>query len=73
MMNSGGGPGNNILNPLGSFEVVEMETALYSAMTGRNGGGNIQMITRGGTNDFHGSTSHFLQNEKLNANELNFS
>jgi hypothetical protein len=70
MMNSGGGLGNNIQIPLDSLEVVEMQTALYSAMTGRNGGGNIQMITRGGSNDFHGSAYHFLQNEKLNANEF---
>jgi len=70
MMNSGGGLGSNIQIPLDSLEVVEMQTALYSAMTGRNGGGNIQMITRGGTNEFHGSVYHFLQNEKLNANEF---
>ena len=70
MMNSGGGLGSNIQIPLDSLEVVEMQTALYSAMTGRNGGGNIQMITRGGGNDFHGSAYHFLQNEKLNANEF---
>ena len=70
MMNSGGGLGSNIQIPLDSLEVVEMQTALYSAMTGRNGGGNIQMITRGGSNDFHGSAYHFLQNEKLNANEF---
>jgi hypothetical protein len=70
MMNSGGGLGSNIQIPLDSLEVVEMQTALYSAMTGRNGGGNIQMITRGGSNDFHGSAYHFFQNEKLNANEF---
>jgi len=70
MMNSGGGLGSNIQIPLDSLEVVEMQTALYSAMTGRNGGGNIQIITRGGSNDFHGSAYHFFQNEKLNANEF---
>jgi hypothetical protein len=70
MMNSGGGLGNNIQIPLDSLEVVEMQTALYSAMTGRNGGGNIQMITRGGSNQFHGSAYHFFQNEKFNANEF---
>ena len=47
-----------------------MQTALYSATTGRNGGANIQMITRVGTNQFHGTVSHFLQNEKFNANEF---
>ena len=49
---------------------MEVQTALYSASTGRNGGGNIQMVTRGGTNDYHGSVYHFLQNEIFNANEF---
>jgi len=70
MMNSGGGLGSNIQVPLDSLDVVEMQTGLFSAMTGRNGGGNIQIITRGGSNDFHGSAYHFFQNEKLNANEF---
>ncbi|HUS05665.1 MAG TPA: carboxypeptidase regulatory-like domain-containing protein [Bryobacteraceae bacterium] len=70
MMNGGGSLGNNIAVPLDALEAVEMQTALYSAATGRNGGANIQMITRTGTNAFHGSASHFFQNEILNANEF---
>jgi hypothetical protein len=70
MMNGNGSLGNNITIPLDALEIVEMQTALYSASTGRNGGGNIQMITRGGSNSFHGSAYHFLQNEKFNANEF---
>jgi hypothetical protein len=70
MMNGGGSLGNNITVPLDALEAVEMQTALYSATTGRNGGANIQMITRTGTNQFHGAVSHFLQNEIFNANEF---
>ncbi len=70
MMNGGGSLGNNITVPLDALEAVEMQTALYTATTGRNGGANIQMITRTGTNAFHGSASHFFQNEKFNANEF---
>ena len=70
MMNANGSLGNNINVPLDALEVVEVQTALFSASTGRNGGGNIQMITRSGTNQFHGSGYHFLQNEKFNANEF---
>ncbi|MEJ7609172.1 MAG: Plug domain-containing protein, partial [Bryobacteraceae bacterium] len=70
MMNGGGSLGNNINIPLDALEAVEIQTALYSATTGRNGGANIQMITRSGTNEFHGSLSHFFQNEILNANEF---
>ncbi len=70
MMNGNGSLGNNINVPLDALEAVEMQTALYSATTGRNGGGNIQMITRSGTNEFHGSVAHFFQNERFNANEF---
>lgn len=70
MMNGNGSLGNNITVPLDALEVVEVQTALFSAATGRNGGGNIQMITRSGSNDFHGTVAHFLQNERLNANEF---
>ena len=70
MMNANGSLGNNINVPLDALEVVEVQTALFSASTGRNGGGTIQMLTRSGTNQFHGSAYHFLQNEKFNANEF---
>ena len=70
MMNANGSLGNNIGIPLDALEAVEMQTALYSASTGRNGGGNIQMVTRSGANAFHGSTYHFLQNEIFNGNEF---
>lgn len=70
MMNGGGSLGNNITVPLDSLEAIEVQTALYTANGGRNGGANIQMTTRGGTNDFHGSAAHFLQNEAFNANDF---
>lgn len=70
MMNGGGSLGNNITVPLDALEAVEMQTALYTATSGRNGGANIQMITRVGGNQFHGGMSHFFQNEQFNANEF---
>ena len=70
MMSGAGSLGSNINVPLDALEAVEMQTALYSASTGRNGGANIQMITRSGTNQFHGSAAHFFQNEKFNANDF---
>jgi hypothetical protein len=70
LLNRGGGLGNNLIVPFESLEVVSVQSALYSSPTGRNGGGNIEMVTKSGTNQFHGSASHFLQNEKLNANEF---
>jgi hypothetical protein len=70
LLNRGGGLGNNLIVPLDSLEVVSVQSALYNSPTGRNGGGNIELVTRAGTNQFHGSAAHFLQNEKLNANEF---
>ena len=45
---------NRLTARLDVLEAVETQTALYSATTGRNGGANIQMITRLGTNEFDG-------------------
>jgi hypothetical protein len=41
-----------------------------SAEFGRTSGGVISMITKSGTNQFHGSLFEFLRNEKLNANDF---
>lgn len=70
MMNAAGGLGNNMTIPLDSMQEVEVQTALYAASTGRNGGGNIQLTLRSGANRFHGGAYHYLQNERLNANEF---
>jgi Carboxypeptidase regulatory-like domain len=70
LLNRSGGLGNNLIVPLDALEVVSVQSALYNSPTGRNGGGNIEIVTRTGANQFHGSASHFLQNEGLNANEF---
>lgn len=70
MLNRSGGLGSSLQVPLDALETVEVQTALYGANTGRNGGGNIQVITRSGSNNFHGTLYHYLQNEKLNGNEF---
>ena len=51
---------------------VKLQTSLYDASTGRSGGGNFQLITRSGTNQFSGSAYLYLQNEKFNANDFFF-
>lgn len=55
-----------------SLEEVKLQTSLYDASNGRSGGGNFQLVTKGGTNQFRGSVYYFLQNEKFNANDFFF-
>ena len=53
-----------------TIQEVKLQTSLYDASTGRNGGGNFQIITKGGTNDWHGTGTFFFQNDALNANDF---
>src|SRR5215204_131375 len=46
-----------------------VQTSLYDASNGRNAGGNIEAVTRSGTNDFHGGAYYFLRDKSLAANE----
>jgi Carboxypeptidase regulatory-like domain/TonB-dependent Receptor Plug Domain len=72
-----GGLNNNLLdngvvfnpNPdtIAEFRILESN---YSAEYGRNGGGVISVVTKSGTNQFHGSAFEFLRNDDFNANSF---
>src|ERR1700730_11087970 len=47
----------------------KVQTSLYDASQGRNGGGNINAILKSGTNTFHGDVYEFFRNTALDANE----
>ena len=55
------------VDSIGEFRVLR---SLYPAESGRSGGGQINVITRSGTNDFHGSFFAFVRNEAFNANNV---
>ncbi len=53
---------------IGEFKVL---TNGLSAEYGRLSGGAVVLVTRSGTNEFHGSAYEFFRNDKLNANDWN--
>ncbi|HVF68845.1 MAG TPA: carboxypeptidase regulatory-like domain-containing protein [Pyrinomonadaceae bacterium] len=55
------------LDSIGEFKVLR---SLYPAESGASGGGQINIITRSGTDRFHGSMYEFVRNERLNANDF---
>lgn len=58
--------------PLPNPDVVQefkVQTSLYDATQGRNGGGNVNAILKSGTNQFHGDVYEFFRNTVLDANE----
>jgi hypothetical protein len=68
----GGTLSRNIAPAPESLEEVKLQTSLYDAATGRNGGGNFQVVSKGGTNEFRGSAYYYHQNDKLMANDFFF-
>jgi len=72
-----GGVNNNLLsndivynpNP-DTIQEFRILTSNYTAEYGRNGGGIISVVTKNGTNKFHGSGFDFLRNDALNANSF---
>jgi TonB-dependent Receptor Plug Domain/TonB dependent receptor len=70
-----GGLNNNLLsnavvfnpNPdtIAEFRILQSN---YSAEYGRNGGGIVSVVTKSGTNEWHGSAFEFLRNDAFNAN-----
>ena len=50
----------------------KVQSSLYSAEYGQAGGSNVNLVTKSGTNKFHGNVFEFLRNNALNANEYFF-
>ncbi len=53
-----------------TLQEVKLQTSLYDASTGRSGGGNFQLVTKSGGNQFSGSAYYYLQNKAFNSNEF---
>lgn len=53
-----------------AIEQFIVQTSLYDASQGRNSGGNVAVVTKSGTNQFHGDVYEYFRNDKLNANDF---
>ena len=53
--------------PVEALREMKVLSNIYSAEYGRTRGGHITMVTKSGTNEFHGSLYEFLRNDKLDA------
>src|SRR6266581_1881209 len=77
-------PGNGVGGALGSFSILggtnslvsvdalqefRIQTSTYAPEFGRTPGGQISILTRSGTNQFHGTLFDYLRNDILDAND----
>lgn len=63
---SGGIP---VPNP-DSIQEFKVQTGQYDATYGRNAGANVDVVTKSGTNAFHGDVWEYFRNTALNANDF---
>lgn len=52
-----------------TLEEFKVQTGQYDAAYGRNAGANVNVVTKSGTNAYHGAAFEFFRNEALNAND----
>ena len=52
-----------------ALEEFTLERSTYDAQYGRSGGGQVDVVTKSGTNQFHGDAYEFVRNNVFDANE----
>jgi hypothetical protein len=62
--------GQNLSPSLDAVEEFSVQTGSYSAEMGGAGGGQINIVTRSGTNQYHGTVYEFLRNGALDAHSF---
>jgi len=66
---SGNFPGIGIPNP-DAIQEFRIQTSQYDAEFGRNPGASVNVVTKDGTNQFHGSGWEYFRNSYLDANDF---
>jgi hypothetical protein len=59
--------GTNNLVSLDALEEFKIQTSTFAPEFGRTPGAQVSMVTRAGTNDFHGSVFDYFRNDVLDA------
>src|SRR5712692_3444607 len=82
--NAGVNPGNGLGGTVGAFSAMggtsslvsvdalqefRIQTSTYAPEFGRTPGGQISIVTRSGTNQFHGTAFDYFRNDVLDAND----
>jgi hypothetical protein len=66
-MDTGGNRGLDVFPPMEAIQETVVQKASYSADQGGFGYGIVNLITRSGTQDFHGDVYEYFRNDKLDA------
>ncbi len=72
IQNSGQFSGGVAIPNPDTIQEFRVLTNQYDASYGRDGGAQINVVTKSGTNQLHGSLFEFLRNDDLNANDFFF-
>jgi hypothetical protein len=59
---------NRLLPPVDAVEEIRIDTAVFKAEDSRASGGNFSLVTKSGTNEFHGTLFEYYQSQRLDAN-----
>jgi hypothetical protein len=63
------GGGTNSLVSIDALQEFSLQTSSYAPEFGRTPGGQISILTRSGTNQFHGTAFDYFRNDVLDAND----
>jgi hypothetical protein len=68
---SGWGPYTGLATPApDTIAEFKVQTATFDAGYGRSAGATVDIVSKSGTNNFHGSVWEFFRNDALNANDF---